>query len=266
MTNRKSTLKVLVVVILVLATLATTTFAAADIGYNYRVVTTIDKANIRDTVDSRVLDSIPAGTPVYVVERGRFFSLIEYEGCIVKIYNDLIEPIDPNYVPPQPTRAPEKEYTLEGTTPYRIRLTMGTWVNVRRAKDSGAGSSGKLYRGDIVYVKEIGTYGWATIIYNNRARYVEAKWLEPITEDMEVLETPVGSYEVYNPRRDDTTFVYMRKEPTVDSKPLKQVKYGTSVEVTEDYGAWARIYIPSIDKEGYMMTFYLRPATVEEGN
>ena len=263
--TRKNTKALISILILVVVTLTIVAHAAADGMYNYRVIDSIDRANIRDTVDrERVLDSIPAGTPIYVIERGRYFSTIEYEGCVVLIYNDLIEPIDPNYVAPEPKRAPEKEYTLEGTTPYRIRLSMGTYVNVRRAKDRDSGSSGKLYRGDIVYVKQIGTYGWATIIYNNRMRYVEAKWLELVTDDMETLETPVGKYEVYNPRRDDTTYVYMRKEPSVDSQGLKQVRYGTEIEVTEDYGAWAKIYIPSIDKEGYMMTFYLRPV-VEEG-
>ncbi len=258
-TNRTKAL--VTVVLLITICMAIVANATAEGAY-YRVVDSIDKANIRDTVDNRVLDSIPAGTQIYVVERGRYFSIIEYEGCIVKIYNELIEPVDPNYVAPaaQTVRVPEKEYTLEGTAPYRIKLSMGTYVNVRRARSADAGSSGKLYRGDIVYVKEI-KGNWATIIYNNRARYIETKWIELITDDMEVLETPIGTYEVYNPRRDNTTFVYMRKDKSVGAKVLRKVRYGTIVEVTEDFGAWAKIYIPELDKEGYMMTFYLRPVT-----
>ncbi len=141
---------------------------------------------------------------------------------------------------------------------------MGTWINVRRSKSLDAGSSGQLYRGDFVYVRKITSDGWATIIYNNRARYIESKWLELVTDEMEVLETPVGSYKLVNPRNDGTHTVYLRKEASVYADIRTKVTFGTVVEVLEDYGAWALVNIPSIEKQGYMMTFYMEPYEGEE--
>ena len=253
-------LKVMVMMVIIFL-VSLSVCMAEDVTYNYRIVTTIDKANLRDAErNGRVVDDLPAGTPIQVISQGKFFSQIEYEGCVLYVYNELIEPLDENYVVPTPTKAPEKTYTLEGTTPYRVKLSVSTWINVRRQKLDDGGSSGEIYRGDVVYVKSIDSEGWATIIWNSKARYLRINLLEPVTDDMEVLETPLGEYTICNPKKDGSKTVYVRKEPSVKSDIRRSHKVGTTVVVTEDLGAWAHISDQAGKDLGYIMTYFLEPA------
>ncbi len=224
----------------------------------YKVVTNDgDGLNVRDSKrNGSVLGVLSEGKVVDVIDTDGAWGTIEYNGQTAYVYLKYLqrtnEPVSPARKS-QSESKDEKDYSDEDTTLYRVKLNVKSFVNVRR-KPKLEGSLGKLYRGEEVNVLKI-KGDWAYIVWNGKLRYIPAKYLEEVTEDIELLETEYGWY-IVNPKEGRLN-VY--KGPGVDYAIRKSLKRGTRVFVEEDLGAWVGIHDENGNSIGYVMSLYLKP-------
>ena len=251
----------LAIIVMMVAALAV---ASADVA-TYRVQTQDgDPLLIRDEADpTRVLGKVPDGATVTVYRidnNGYHRAYIEYEGVSgLFVCSDYLVPADENVVI-TPVKKEEKLYSTNGCTLYRVKLTIKNYVNVQNSPSTTGGTQKRVFEDDDVWVKSFFTRDdirWAAIILpTGQKRYVEARFLEKVTEETERIEYPMGTYLVIN---EDAKMI--DRATNRNCKTVRNLHEGYEVHVLEDCGAWVKCTYT--DQKGKVFKGYVRGRNLE---
>ena len=224
-----------------------------------RVTTKSGSLNLRKSAskNAKILTTIPRNTVITVIERGKTWSEVKYNGKTGFVMNEFLTFGDSEELPDSGSST---KPGTDSTTKYskaKVTTASGS-LNLRKKASSSATILTTIPRHTIIDVLDIdGT--WTKVTYNGKTGYVKSTFLTYLDDTADTPSVPDTPAEEKDPAYARVTTesgsLNLRKKASSSASILTTIPRHEVIEVISRDGKWTKVTYNG--KTGYVMSSFL---------
>lgn len=225
-----------------------------------RVTTESGSLNLRKSASksAKILATIPRNTVIDVLERGKTWSQVKYNGKTGFVMNEFLTFGESEELPD--TSKPSAPETDNTTTYKKAKVTTASGsLNLRKKASTGATILAQIPQYTVIDVLDIdGT--WTKVEYKNKTGYVMSAFLTYMDEEEDTPSAPVTppaeeKDPAYARVTTESGSLNLRKRASTSAGILTTIPRHEVIEVVSKGATWTKVIYK--DKTGYVMTTFL---------